>query len=234
MRSWSVPVGRIFGVEVRLHLTFVFLLIFVWMTESATPHGPGVARAFALVGIIFGSVVAHELGHALAALHSGIPARSIILLPIGGVTLMDESMHREPDPRRDIRIALAGPWVNLAIGLAAGAALESFAPQANLWGRPYVFSGNLLRSVVWANLFLGAFNLLPAYPLDGGRVLRSLFMRNNDPVRATRRAVTVGQAFAMLFIFIGIWNTWLMLMGFFLFVAAQLEERSAGFQSVLE
>ncbi len=83
-------------------------------------------------------------------------------------------------------------------------------------------------------MFLGGFNLLPAYPMDGGRILRALLAERMDYVRATRRAVAIGQAFAMLFIFLGVWNTWLMLIGFFLFVGAQLEDRSVVFQSVLE
>jgi CBS domain-containing protein len=86
----------------------------------------------------------------------------------------------------------------------------------------------------WGNVFLGGFNLLPAYPMDGGRILRALLAERMDYVRATRRAVAIGQAFAMLLIFLGVWNTWLMLIGFFLFVGAQLEDRSVVFQSVLE
>jgi CBS domain-containing protein len=109
------------------------------------------------------------------------------------------------------------------------------APEIHLWQPPYVTSANLPRSLVWANLWLGLFNLLPAYPMDGGRVLRALFARKMDAVRATRRAVSIGQTFATLFMLVGmLWNVWLILVGFFLFVAAQLEERSAVFQSVLE
>ncbi len=233
MRNWSIPIAKLFGVEVRLHLTFVLLLLFVWVTEAAVPHGSGPERALALVGIILGSVVLHELGHALAAIRGGLPARSVVLLPIGGVTLMDETVCVSPNPQRDIRVALAGPVVNLVLAAAAAALVMTFAPQ-KLALPPLVYSGNLLRSLVWINLFLGAFTLLPAYPLDGGRVLRAFFLRRLDAVRATRRAVTVGQFFAMLFILAGIWNTWLLLVGFFLFVGAQLGDRSAVFQAVLE
>jgi CBS domain-containing protein len=94
--------------------------------------------------------------------------------------------------------------------------------------------GNLPRALFWSNVFLGAFNLLPAYPMDGGRVLRAYLSERMEYVRATRIAVTVGQGFAMLLIFAGVWNQWLMLIGFFLFVGAQLEDRSVVFQSVLE
>ena len=230
-----------FGVELRIHFTFLLLLMFVWMTESAT-HGPTAAgRTLALVGIIFASVLLHELGHALVAIHSGVPARSIILLPIGGITLMEDS--REPASgmrvtaawRRDIYIALAGPLVNLLVAFVVGSVVLSVAPEVGLWSRPYVHSNNLLRSLVWGNLYLAGFNLLPAYPLDGGRILRALFSSRMDVVEATRRAVNIGQGFAILFMFVGmVWNIWLVLIGFFVFIGAQLEERSAVFHAVLE
>src|SRR5579864_7759280 len=239
MRNWSIPAGRVFGVELRVHLTFFFLLLFVWLTESAA-HGPANAsRGLALVGIIFGSVVLHELGHALVGMRAGVPAKAIILLPIGGVTLLDETQHPiEPGLltwKRDIRIAVAGPLVNIVIAVVAGSVLLAIAPQIHLWTKPYIYSGNLPRSLVWSNLWLALFNLLPAYPMDGGRVLRALFSRRMDSVRATRRAVSIGQGFATLFMLVGmLWNIWLTMIGFFLFIAAQLEERSAVFQSVLE
>jgi Zn-dependent protease/CBS domain-containing protein len=240
MRNWSIPAGRVFGVELRIHLTFFFLLLFVWLTESAS-HGPASAgRGMALVGIVFASVVLHELAHALVATHAGVPAKAIILLPIGGITLLDETQQPvEPGVltwKRDIRIAIAGPIANLAIAFAAASILLAVAPEIRLWTKPWdLQSGNLPRALVWSNLWLGLFNLLPAYPLDGGKILRALFSRHMDHVRATRRAIAIGQAFATLFMLTGmLWNIWLTMIGFFLFIAAQLEERSAVFQSVLE
>ncbi|HWR35766.1 MAG TPA: site-2 protease family protein [Clostridia bacterium] len=234
MRNWSISAGRIFGIDLRIHLTFAFLLLFVWVTESATSGARGAARGLALVAIVFGSVVLHELGHAIVALSSGVGVRSIVLLPIGGVTVMDDESLRKPNPRRDIRIAAAGPVVNLLIAAFVGSAILLFS-EVDLLARPFVHSGNLPRSLFWANLFLGAFNLLPAYPMDGGRVLRAWFAERMDYLRATRRAVTVGQVFAMAFILVGaVANTWLMLIGVFLFFGAQLEDRSVVFQSVLE
>jgi len=234
MRSWSIPAGRLFGVDIRIHLTFVALLIFVWFTQSVTLGASGAVRGVALVAIIFGCVVLHELGHALVAQRSGVAVRSIILLPIGGVTLMEDLSQRNPNSARDIRIAIAGPLVNLMIAALSGAAILLLLPEARLWSRPFVYAGNLPRALFWGNVFLGAFNLLPAYPMDGGRVLRAYFAQRMEYVRATRLAVTVGQGFAILFMFAGIWNPWLMLIGFFLFVGAQLEDRSVVFQSVLE
>lgn len=235
MRGWSFPAGKLFGVDIRIHLTFLFLLGFVWMTESVTMGPAGAARGLALVGIIFGSVVLHELAHALVAQHSGVKVRSIILLPIGGVTLMDDP--GKSDPAREIRISVAGPLLNLVVAVIVGAVILAFAPQVKLWSQPFVHASNLPRSLFWGNLFLGAFNLLPAYPMDGGRVLRAMLAERMDYVSATRRAVSIGQGFAMLLMMIGIvWNmnVWLVLIGFFLFLGAQMEDRSVVFQSVLE
>jgi Zn-dependent protease/CBS domain-containing protein len=236
MRGWSIPAGRLFGVDIRIHLTFFGLLLWVWATNAAVKNGPGPQRGLALVGIIFGSVIVHELAHALVALKSGVAVRAIILLPIGGVTQMDESAGpRGTDPAREIRISLAGPLANLLLALLFGLVVEMLYPQARLFSNPLVHASNLPRSLVWSNLFLGAFNLLPAYPMDGGHVLRAWLAQRMDYLRATRRAVFIGQGFAMAFMFLGfVWNVWFTLIGFFLFVGAQLEERSMVFQSILE
>ncbi len=259
MRGWSISAGRIFGVELRIHWTFYFLLpLFVWYNDYASHHGTAnEGRDLALVGIIFGSVLVHELGHALVARSSGIRAKSITLLPIGGITQLDESQPAtDPlavDPlaigavlnlkttklvpwKRDIRIAMAGPFTSLLIALVSTGIILVVAPHVDLRTWPFMQSRNLPRSLVWANLYLAGFNLLPAYPMDGGRVLRALFSRRMDPVQATRRAVSIGQAFATLFILVGMLlpNYWLTLVGLFLFIGSQMEERSAVFQSVLE
>jgi Zn-dependent protease/CBS domain-containing protein len=247
MRSWSIPAGRLFGIEIRFHLTFLFLLFFVWSTPGATRDASAALRGLGLVGIIFGSVVLHELGHALVARGSGIPAKGIILLPIGGITILDET-RAVPDPinewKRDIRIASAGPLVNLAIAGISALILLSVAPGVSLTAKPLLHWSALLRSLVWANVYLGLFNLLPAYPMDGGRVLRALFTRQMDLVHATQRAVSIGNVFSILMFMLGVlistraetrWDGyWLMMIGFFLFTGAQLEERSAMFQSVLQ
>ena len=239
MRSWSIPLGRLFGIEIRVHLTFLFLLVFVWSTEAATQDASAAVHALALVGIIFGSVVLHELGHALVARGSGVPAKGIILLPIGGITILDEA-NVIPDPvngwKRDIRIAVAGPLVNLFIAALSAFVLIAVIPGFSLTARPLLHPSALLRSIVWANLYLGVFNLLPAYPMDGGRVLRAVFSRRVDMVQATQRAVRIGHVFSIMFMMVGMLmsNWWLVMIGFFLFVGAQLEERSAVFQSVLQ
>jgi Zn-dependent protease/CBS domain-containing protein len=239
MRSWSIPVGRLFGIEIRIHLTFLFLFFFVWSTEGSTQDASAALRGLALVGIVFASVVLHELGHALMARGSGIPAKGIILLPIGGVTVLEEA-HIVTDPanswKRDIRIAVAGPLVNLFIAGAAVLVLMAAIPGFSVTTKPLLHSSALYRSIVWVNLYLGLFNLLPAYPMDGGRVLRAIFSRRMDMVAATQRAIRIGNIFSILFMMVGmlLGNWWLVMIGFFLFVGAQLEERSAVFQSVLQ
>jgi Zn-dependent protease/CBS domain-containing protein len=245
MRSWSIPVGRLFGIEIRIHLTFLFLLFFLWST--ANQNMTAAVRALALGGIVFGSVILHELGHALVARGSGVPAKAIILLPIGGVTILDE-VHATPDPanawKRDIRIAAAGPLVNLLLAGVSALAIITAVPGVSLLSKPLIDLNALVRSLVWVNVYLGLFNLLPAYPMDGGRVLRALFSRRMELVQATQRAVRIGHVFSVLFMMVGMvvsarpetrWDGyWLMLIGFFLFAGAQLEERSAMFQSVLQ
>jgi Zn-dependent protease/CBS domain-containing protein len=239
MRSWSIPLGRIFGIEIRVHLTFLLLLAFVWSTEATTQDTSAGLRVLALVGIVFGSVVLHELGHALVARGAGIPAKGIILLPIGGVTVLDEA-NVVPDPvngwKREIRIAVAGPLVNLLVAGISALILLAAIPGFSLATKPFLYSGALLRSIVWANLYLGLLNLLPAYPMDGGRVLRAVFSRGADMIHATQRAVRISHVFSALFMMVGflLGNWWLAMIGLFLFLGAQLEERSAVFQSVLQ
>ena len=239
MRNWSIPAGRLFGAELRIHWTFLVLLLFVVFTSYSPQHPDQAGRSLALVAIVFGCVMLHELGHALVGSREGVPAKAIILLPIGGVTLLDETKQTlQPGAltwKRDIRIALAGPLVNLAIVLVAGSIVLAVVPEAHLWQKPFVIANNLPRSFVWANAWLALFNLLPAYPMDGGRVLRAVLSRRMDPASATHRAVSIGQGFALVFMLIGMLaNAWLTLVGVFLFISAQLEERSAIFQSVLE
>jgi Zn-dependent protease/CBS domain-containing protein len=248
MRSWSIPAGRLFGIEIRIHLTFVFLLAFVvFSAESTTQDTTTALRALALVGVLFASVILHELGQAWVSRREGVPAKGIILLPIGGVTILDEA-QAAPETgatwKRDIRIASAGPLVNLAIAGASALFLLAAMPGVPLTNKPLVDPGCLPRSVVWLNVYLALLNLLPAYPVDGGRALRAYFSRHMDPIRATQRAVRIGHVFAMLFMMLGILLTnypdtrvdgyWLLMIGFFLFAGAQLEERSAVFHSVLQ
>lgn len=236
MRTWSVPAGRIFGIEVRIHLTFALLLVFVGMNEQMARTVVTPWRGTVLVAIIFGAVVLHELAHALVSRQAGVPPKAIVLFPTGGVTIFDEAQPEVTvNWARDIRIAAAGPAANFLIAGISALILSIAMPNNRLWTDPYVTSTNLPHSLVWANLWLGLFNLLPAYPLDGGRVLRVFFGRSMDPVVAMRRATNIGRGFAFAFMLSAwVWNTWLAVIGVSLFCAVQMEDRSAVFRSVLE
>jgi Zn-dependent protease/predicted transcriptional regulator len=233
MRSWSIHAGRIFGIDLRIHISFLFLLAFVWMTDSAGLGTEAIGRGVAFTFLVLASVLLHEIGHRLAGMRQNRHARPVLLMPIGGVRIQEEPDREMPDPRAELGVAIAGPLINIFLAFVAAAILIGISPESSLVQRPLVFAGNLPRSFVWVNVFLAAINFLPAYPLDGGRVVRAILARRMDPVRATRRAVSIGQGFALAFILLGVWNTWLMMIGFFLFLAAQLEDRHAVFHAVL-
>ena len=235
MRNWSIPAGRIFGVELRIHLTFFFLLIFVWLTESTAkaPANPG--RGLVLVGIILGSVVLHALGHSLVGMRAGVPPKAIILLPIGEVTLIDETQHPIEPGRSPGSGISASPWPDLGlIHHCCSPRRQRFVgcrPSNSLRAKPYVYSGNLPRSLVWSNLGRALFNLLPAYPAGRRPSACESCQPQNEfsSLRATRPRFH-WPGLATLFTLVGmLWNIWLTMIGFFLFIAAQLEERSAVF-----
>ncbi len=241
MRSWSMPVGRLFGVDVRLHLTFFLLPMFIYWTEySANKGNANGSRDLALAGIILACVAAHECGHMFAARRFGLIPKAVILLPLTGVTLYDEPRAEKSHPpallwQREIRLALAGPLVSLALACLAAAVITGTGRDYELWKWPFLSARNLPRSLVWANLYLAVLNLIPAYPLDGGRVLRATFSRKLDLSAATRRAVSISTAIAMVLIFAGPFSDlWLTMVGVVIFFAAQLEERALVFQSVLD
>jgi Zn-dependent protease/CBS domain-containing protein len=244
MRRWSIPVLELFGIQFRLHFTFPLMLFLIWSLENG--RGPQVGlRSFLLMALVLQAVLAHELGHALVAARNGVRVRSVVLLPISGIALLDERAQRGLDSHCEIRISLAGPVVNLLVALLLGSSLLLFG-RVHLFGLPLVTPFNLPRTWVWANVFVAAINLLPAYPLDGGRILRALLARGGDQISATRRAVSIGQFFSLMLFLCGSiiflnansgWlssNLWVMMAGVFLFLAAQLEDRSMILQAVLE
>jgi len=240
MRSWSVSVGRMFGVDIRIHLTFLILPVFIYWTDYATrQQNANGSRDLALVGIILACVAAHEFGHMLAARRYGLIPKAVILLPLTGVALYDESRVEKQTAtliwKREVRIALMGPLVNLALASLAAVVILAANSGIELWKWPFLLGSNLPRSIVWANIYLAFVNLLPAYPLDGGRLVRVYFARAMDVSAATRRAVTISTAMSMVLIFAGLFtDPWLTMVGVIIFSAAQLEERALVFQSVLD
>jgi Zn-dependent protease/predicted transcriptional regulator len=236
MRNWSFFIGRFAGVDFRLHVTFLFLLIFILLGEMGR-GGPGtIVRSLLLTILAVISLVLHELGHAVVSARQGFPVKAVILLPIGGVTIGDPSLQVDSarSLRRELLIALAGPLVNAVMAAVTAAVLLSLGPISRLWILPLISAANLGISFFWINVFLLGLNLLPAFPLDGGRIVRAWLAQRMEFRQATRRAVNVGHLFAACLLLAGVWVQWLMLAGVFIFMAAQMEERTVMFQSVVE
>jgi Zn-dependent protease/CBS domain-containing protein len=215
-------------------------MFILWTDYAANRQPPNGPRDLALVGIILACVGAHEFGHMFAARRFGLIPKAVILLPLTGVTLYDESRAQKPQPvalvwQREVRLALVGPLVNLALACLAAAVIMSSRLGIELWKWPLLQAANLPKSLVGANLYLAVLNLMPAYPLDGGRILRAFFSRTLDVSSATRRAVSISNAIAMVLMLAGLFSDyWLTMVGVIVFSAAQLEERALVFQSVLD
>ena len=214
--GWSLTIGRIAGVAVRIHVTFWLLL--AWIGVSAARNGgwPAALESIVFIALLFACVTAHEFGHILVARRYGIQAPEITLLPIGGVA----SLQALPEnPSQEFAIAVAGPAVNFVIAIVLLALVGSFdSADLSRLDDPHV---SLLARLADANLFLAVFNLIPAFPMDGGRVLRALLAMRLGRARATRIAASVGQAFAFLLGFLGLFgNPLLIFIAIFVYVAA--------------
>jgi stage IV sporulation protein FB len=228
--AWSFPIGRIFGSEIRIHMTFFLLLL--WIGVAHYQQGGAAAAVDGVLFIIalFACVVAHEFGHALTARRYGIKTPDITLLPIGGVARLERMPEK---PRQEILVALAGPAVNVVIAfvlilfLGARADMQALESLQN----PTLSFVARLASV---NLFIVVFNLIPAFPMDGGRVLRAALATRMDRTKATRIAANVGQAFAFFLGFLGLTagNPILILIAFFVYLAAGAEAQATGLQDI--
>ncbi|MBZ5506605.1 MAG: site-2 protease family protein [Acidobacteriia bacterium] len=230
--KWSWKIGKFAGISVYVHATFLILIAWLVLTEwGATHNGRAVLNAVLFILALFACVVAHEFGHALAARRFGISTRDITLLPIGGVS----SLERIPDdPRQELWVALAGPAVSVAIGTLILVVLwvtgaGSHFSRTGPWGNVPFFEQLLL-----ANFVLAVFNLLPAFPLDGGRVFRALLARRMDYSKATRIAANVGQGMAFFFALLGLFgNPFLLLIALFVWIGAGQEAASVQIKSAL-
>ena len=238
--SWSIRLFRVKGIEVKVHLTFVLILIWAaYYWSGSTGEGlQGALFGVAATLLLFGSVTLHELGHSMQALKYGVRVRDITLLPIGGIAQMEEIPE---DPRQELGIAIAGPLVNFAIAAALigiGALLQAQA----LITVPELFRSlgaaswaGMLAYLTMANLAMGLFNLIPAFPMDGGRVLRSLLAMRLDYPKATSIAVTVGQGLALLLGLVGFMSSsfTLVLIAVFVWMGAGQEGKQVQIKTVL-
>jgi Zn-dependent protease len=236
--GWSWRIGRIAGIDLYVHFTFLILLAWVALTHylaRGSVDDALVGLAFILA--LFGIVILHELGHALAARYYGIPTRDITLLPIGGVARLE----RMPDkPAQELVVALAGPAVNVVLAvLFLPFALRDSAVTSldSVTTLPGVF----LTQLFWINVMLAAFNMIPAFPMDGGRVLRALLALRMDYVRATQVAATIGQGMAFLFGIVGLFgvpgyypaNPFLLFIALFVWMGAAQEAAMVQMRSAL-
>jgi Zn-dependent protease len=219
--KWSWKIARLWGIDVFVHATF--LLIVGWVAYSYWLQFrslDAVAGGVLFILALFACVVLHEYGHALMARRFGVKTRDITLYPIGGVARLERIPEK---PIEELWVALAGPAVNVVIAAVLGAFL--LATGGSLPTRLFsITEGGLLPRLLGANLLLVAFNILPAFPMDGGRVLRAILALRMDHLKATQVAATIGQGMAYLFGFLGLFgNPSLLFIAFFVWIGAQQE-----------
>jgi Zn-dependent protease/predicted transcriptional regulator len=229
--KWSFKIGRFSGIDVRMHITFILLV--GWVALMHWRQGQSAAAAMAgiiFILAVFSCVVLHEFGHALAARRYGIKTRDIILLPIGGVARLERLPTK---PLQELWVALAGPVVNVVIAATLFIWLKftaSFEPLETIT----VTTGPFFERILAVNLFLVAFNLIPAFPMDGGRVLRAVLATFKDYSKATRVAASIGQGIAVFFGIIGLFfNPLLLLIALFVWFGAAREGSLAQMQSAI-
>lgn len=230
--KWSWKIGRLAGIDLRVHATFLILLAWLALV-SYRASGTAIAalRGVLFTLALFGSVVLHELGHALVARRFGVPTRDITLLPIGGVARLEYMPDR---PKQEFWIAVAGPSVTLAIVLVLYASLRLLSlpvtPTTQVIGGP-----GFLAQLMWVNVSLLVFNLLPAFPMDGGRLLRAVLALRMNYVRATEIAARIGRTFALVFGIVGLfYNPFLVMIALFVWLGAAGEAAEVQMRSSLE
>jgi Zn-dependent protease/CBS domain-containing protein len=225
---WSFKIARIAGIDVRIHATFFLLLGFVaYFAGHRAGAGWGL-NAVLIWLLVFLCVLLHELGHALAAKAYGIPTVDITLYPIGGIARMERMPEK---PVQELVVAIAGPLVNVVIIIVLGAVLLA---TGGLDVTKILTDPDLLQIVFWANIVMLVFNLIPAFPLDGGRVLRALLATRMEYARATRLAASIGQGLALALGIGGAFtnNLFLILIAIFIYMAAESEAAVVQMRSV--
>ena len=219
--SWSWSIGRMFGIRIKIHFTFLLFVGWIAVAQGMlTGNALQASLSVLLMLLVFGCVLLHELGHALTARRFGVSTRDIILLPIGGLARLERMPEK---PSQEILVAIAGPAVNVAIALLLAALMAAFQmPLAEL-----SFTGGLIEALLYINVVIVLFNMIPAFPMDGGRVLRAVLATRMPFVQATQIASYIGQGVAVLFGIAGIAmnHPMLLLVALFVFLAAS-EERA--------
>jgi Zn-dependent protease/predicted transcriptional regulator len=230
--KWSLKLGSVAGIGVYLHWTFILLIGFIFLTHLGA--GETASQALAGVGFIlalFGCVVLHEFGHALTAKRYGVLTRDITLLPIGGVARLERIPEK---PLQEFWVAIAGPAVNAMIAATIYAVLLLQGRTHELMGVHGMTDG-FLPQLMWVNLFIGTFNLLPAFPMDGGRILRALLSSRVGRRRATAIAANIGQMMAILLGIIGFfYNPFLIFIAIFVYLGARAEAAQVEAEAALK
>jgi Zn-dependent protease len=226
---WSFRLVRIFGIEIKIHVTFFLLLAWIGWLYHRTGGVPAAIDGVVFVLLIFGCVLLHELGHALAAAHFGIKTPDITLLPIGGVARLERMPEK---PAQEIAVTLAGPAVNILIAavLAVAIGLTTGFPDLQALQQPGL---PMTVRLFWVNIWLVIFNAIPAFPMDGGRLLRALLAMRMNYARATQIAANIGHGIAFLFFIVGLWaSPMLILIAVFVYFGASSEALMAQVRSI--
>ncbi|MFT4112925.1 CBS domain-containing protein [Silvibacterium sp.] len=233
--------------DLRIHTFFLLLLGFCLLSTGVA--GVSGWRGFLLWSTLFFAVLVREIARLMLAAYHGLQLRSVLLLPIGGLFSYTnpESAERAQEPGVQLQLALVGPVASLLFAGMVAALIAGASAAVPLLARPLITPSHLMRSAVWLSAGLALLHLLPAYPLDAGRVLRGILAGSRGTAQATKAASGIGQAFGMLTMIAGLAllalpNTgaaagispWLIMGGFFVFIGAQLEDQGTMFQSVVE
>jgi Zn-dependent protease/CBS domain-containing protein len=227
--KWSFKIGSIMGIPLKVHATFLLLLLLIFFAGGSV-IGLGGIYGVVFVILIFASVVFHELSHAMVARRFGIDVQDITLLPIGGVARMVKTPEK---PTQEILVSAAGPIASLVLAFSLWVVAKMTGVDVNLYEAAE--DGSLLVQLIVVNIVLAIFNLAPAFPMDGGRVLRGILGLYLRPDKATRIAVGVGQAFAIGLFFLGFYlmNFFMILIALFVYLGAEAEERQTTMMSAL-